>query len=409
MNKINKYIFKELFIVLGIGTVALTGSLFLERLLSLTGVMVNKGVSFLNVAKMVFYIAPAILILTIPMSVMVSSVVTFSRMSSDSEITALKAGGFSFYQLLVPVMVLSVLTYIFVELLMIFALPMGNQAFRNLLFNILNTQAKYEIKSKLFNDDFKNMVIYVNEKETSNSVMKGIFIHENAKNEESRIINAKEGAFFSDNKSFVMQIRLKNGTIHRVGKNKKKYNMLKFEQYNVEIKIPRLDEFSGKALLKSRELSYSKLKEKIAKRKKKGLPFYSDLVELHKKNSLPFTCLIFGFIGAPLGIKCNRSGKSGSLAASIFVIAFYYIMLLTGQTLGGAGKLEPFIAMWIPNIVIAVIAGYLIYKTANELPFKYSQFISDKILRIIYNIKSLVTYSVIRNERRKVLPGPNIT
>ncbi len=174
MKKINKYIFKELFIVLVIGTTALTGSLFLAQLLDLTGVMVNKGVSFVNVAKMVFYIAPAILILTIPMSVMASSVATFSRISADSEITALKAGGFSFYQLLVPVMVLSILTYILVELLMIFALPMGNQAFRNLLFNILNTQAKYEIKSKLFNDDFKNMVIYVKEKESSNSTMKGI-------------------------------------------------------------------------------------------------------------------------------------------------------------------------------------------------------------------------------------------
>ena len=159
MNKINKYIFKELFIVLVIGTAALTGSLFLERLLYLTEIMINRGVSFINVAKMVFYIAPAFLILTIPMAIMVASVVTFSRMSADSEITALKASGFSFYQLLAPVIVLSILSYLFVELLMIYALPIGNLYFRNLFFSILNTQAKYEIKSKLFNDDFENMVI----------------------------------------------------------------------------------------------------------------------------------------------------------------------------------------------------------------------------------------------------------
>jgi len=409
MNKINKYIFKELFIVLVIGTAALTGSLFLERLLNLTEIMVNRGVSFVNVAKMVFYIAPALLILTIPMGIMVSSVVTFSRISADSEITALKAGGYSFYQLLVPVMTLSILSYLFVELLMIYALPIGNQAFRNLFFSIINTQAKYEIKSKLFNDDFKNMVIYVNEKEINNPVMKGIFIQENSKNEESRIINAKEGAIFSDKKSSIMLVRLKNGTIHRVGKNKKKYNILKFEKYNIEIKIPRLDEFSGNALRKSRELSHSELKEKIAKRKKEGLSFNSDLVELHKKNSLPFTCLILGFIGAPLGIKCGRSGKSGSLAASIFVILFYYLMLLTGQSLGDTGKIEPFIAVWIPNIVIAIIAGYLIYKTANELPFKYSQFILDQILRIIDNVKRVVNYSVNKIEKRKGSSGPNIT
>jgi lipopolysaccharide export system permease protein len=409
MKIINKYIFKELFIVLVIGTVTLTGSLFLAKLLNLTEIMVSKGVSFVNVAKMIIYIVPAILILTIPMSVMVSTVVTFNRISADSEVTALKAGGFSFYQLLAPVMVLSVFTYIIVELLMIYALPIGNQAFRNLFFNILNTEASYEIKPKLFNDDFKDMVIFVNEKEINNPVMKGIFIYENTKNEERRIINAKEGTIFSDKKSSIIQVRLKNGTIHRVGKNKKKYNILKFEKYSLEIKIPSLADFGGKALRKSRELSHSELKEKIAQQKKEGLPFHADLVELHKKNSLPFTCLIFGFIGAPLGIKCSRSGKSGSVAASVFVIVIYYIMLLTGQSLGDTGKIEPFLAMWIPNVVIALIAAYLIYKTANELPFKYSQIIFDKIYWIFEKARGFVTYCVIRGGNRKVPPEASIT
>lgn len=380
MNIIQRYIFKELLIVLVIAVGALTGALFLDKLLYLTEIIVNKGVSFTTVLKMMTYIAPAFLVLTVPMGLLMASVVTFSRLSSDSEIIALKASGFSFYQLLVPIMFLSVLTYFLSSFLMIYALPWGNQSFRELLFYILRSQAKYEIKTKLFNNDFKNMVIFVDEKDENTPMMKGIFISETMKNGENRIINAAKGILLSDMKSFVVQLKLEDGSIHRIGKNKKSYHILKFDQYNLEMKIPDPEGISGKLLRGNRELSIKKLKGKIEGLKKSGQSFNNELVELYKKFSLPFTCLILGFIGAPLGIKWSRSAKSGSFAISLVVIVFYYILLLTGESLGDSGNLHPFFAMWTPNFIILAVAFYLVYKTAYELPFKYWQFFSDKLL-----------------------------
>lgn len=390
MNKVQRYILKELFIVLIIAVGALTGALFLDKLLYLTEIIVNKGVPFKTVAKMITYIAPAFLVLTVPMGVLMASVVTFSRLSADSEIIALKAGGFSFSQLLVPVMFLSILTYILNSLLMIYALPWGNQSFRELLFDILRSQAKYEIKSKLFNNDFKNMIIYINEKDMNNSLMKGIFISETIKNGENRIINATEGILISDKKSFVVQLKLKDGTIHRIGKDKKNYRTIKFDQYNLEMKIPGPEGISGKLLRGNRELSISKLKEKIARLKKTGKSFNNELVELNKKFSLPFTCLILGFIGAPLGIKWSRSEKSGSFAISLVVIVFYYILLLTGESLGDSGNLHPFLAMWTPNFIIFIVACYLVYKIANELPFKYWQYTLEKLFVFAQYMKRIL-------------------
>ena len=291
------------------------------------------------------------------------------------------------YQLLTPVMVLSLSAYILAGFMMIYGLPNGNQAFRELLFHILRTQAKYEIKAKLFNNDFKNMIIYVNERDENSPLMKGIFISETTKDGEGRIINAKEGSLLSDKKSFVVQMRLKDGTIHRIGKDKKNYHTLKFERYILEMEIPKPEEISGKLLRGNRELSISKLKEKIAGYKKEGHPVNNELVELHKKFSIPFATLIFGLIGTPLGIKCSRPGKSGSFTISLIVIIFYYIMLLAGESLGDAGKLHPFLAMWFPNFVIIIIAVYLVYKTANEIPFKYWQIALEKFIELFYYVK----------------------
>ena len=387
MNKINRYIFYELFLVFVIAILATTGALFLDKLLYLTEVIINKGVSFYNVTKMVIYIAPAFLVLTIPIGVLIASVVTFSRISADSEMTALKAGGISLYQLLVPVMALSLLAFILTEFMMIYGMPNGNQAFRELLFRILRTQANYEIKSKLFNNDFKNMVIYVDKKDENSPLMKGIFISETTKDNEYRIINAEKGSFISDKNAFVVQMNLTNGTIHRLGKDKNNYHTLKFKRYILEMEIPKPEEIGGKLLRGNRELSIAKLKEKIERHKKDGITFYSELVELHKKFSIPFAALIFGLIGAPLGVKCSRSGKSGSFTISLFVIVFYYILLLFGESLGDTGNLHPFLAMWLPNFVVIIIAGYLVYKTANEFPFKYWQYALDKFVDSYYYVK----------------------
>lgn len=390
MTKINRYIFSELFVVFVISIIAMTGALFLDKLLFLTGIIINKGVSFFNVAKMIVFIAPAFLVLTIPTGVLIASVVTFNRLSADSEITALKAGGVSFYQMLVPVMYLSVMAYILTGIMMVYGLPNGNQAFRELLFQILRTQAKYEIKSKLFNNDFKNMVLYVEEKDLDSPKMKGIFISETTKDGENRIITAREGAFLSDKKTFVMQMRLSDGAIHRIGKDKKNYHTLKFERYVLEMEIPKPEDIGGKLLRGNRELSISKLNEKIAQFKKEGIPFSTELVELHKKFSIPFTALLLGLIGAPLGIKSSRSGKSGSFTISLFVIVLYYIMLLTGESLGSSGKVHPFLSMWFPNFILIAFAVYLVYKTANELPFTYWQYFSDKFAELFYHIKRIV-------------------
>ena len=136
MKTIDRYIFRELLKIFTISVGVLTTMLFLDKILFLTEMIVNKGVSFMEVVWMMVYIAPAFLALTIPMSVLVASVVTFNEMSGENELVAMKASGWSFLRILKPLLIFSVMAYVCTNFIMFYALPWGNQSFKqiNLVF-----------------------------------------------------------------------------------------------------------------------------------------------------------------------------------------------------------------------------------------------------------------------------------
>jgi len=89
-------------------------------------------------------------------------------------------------------------------------------------------------------------------------------------------------------------------------------------------------------------------------------------VEIHKKYSIPFSCIIFVLLGAPLAIRSGKKGMTMSIAFSILFFLVYYVFLITGETIADRRLLQPWIAMWLPNIVLFAAAGLLIWSTVRE-------------------------------------------
>ena len=123
--------------------------------------------------------------------------------------------------------------------------------------------------------------------------------------------------------------------------------------------------------------------------KNKGLPTSGPEVELSKKFSIPFTCLLFAFLGAPLGIKSSRSGKSGSFGVTVAVILVYYLGLIVTQNLGRIGKIHAYTSVWIPNIILLLVVVYVVYKMQKELPFKFFEILFNFLIMIIEFLKNL--------------------
>lgn len=376
MQTIDRYIIKEMLKIFTLSVGALTAILFLDKILFLTELIINKGVDFVGVMRMMVYISPAFLALTIPMSVLVASVVVFSQLSADSELIAMRASGCSFTRLMRPVLFFSFIAYALTNFIMFQALPWGNLSFKKIIYDIVQNRAHFEIKTNVFNKDFDKLVLFVREKASEND-LRHIFIADTTASESAKIILAEEGTIVSDPALFKIQLKLKNGTIHDLSEKRRHYQILNFDRYELTLDIPTTQDLQKRALKGNRELSFSELLEKINRLKKEGQRTFNEEVELSKKFSIPFTCLFFAFIGAPLGIGSSRSGKSGSFTVSIVVILLYYVALISTQNLGSLGKINSLFSVWIPNVIGVIAATYLVVKTHKEIPFKLFNHIED--------------------------------
>jgi lipopolysaccharide export system permease protein len=381
---IDKYIFKELFKLFIISTSTLTTILYLDKFLFMAEMIVNRGTSLAEMAMMMLYISPAFLALTIPMGVLLSSVVTFNQFSANNEWVAMKACNWSFLQLMKPVSCFAIMAYFLANIIMFWALPWGNQSYKVLIYDIIKNRANVDIKPDIFNKDFKNLILLVKER-NQDSKLRGVFIADTSNVDSTKIITSNEGVIYSDPETLKIQLKLTEGTIHELSKDRGNYQTLNFDRYDITLSLPETEKLEKKALVGNRELSLEKIRERIQDLKKKGLPTSGAEVEISKKFSLPFTCLLFAFFGAPLGVKSSRSGKSGSFGLAVLVILLYYIALIMTQNLGRIGELHAYTSVWIPNFILMILVIYSSYKMQKEKPFKALDKIID-LFMILYQL-----------------------
>lgn len=214
MKILDRYVWKELVTPFLLGLTVFTFLLLLDRIFDLIDLIINKGVPVHLVVLLLVYISPAILVLTIPIGFLLAILVAFGRLSADMEIVALKACGVSALRLLRPVVLFGLATTALTGYLMIEAVPRANYAFKSLVFDILRNQASVGIKERVFNDTFGNFVIYVDEIAPDQVRLRNVFVSDERKPEEQRLITAHEGRLLSDDVNRRVTLRLLDGAIH---------------------------------------------------------------------------------------------------------------------------------------------------------------------------------------------------
>lgn len=388
MNTLDRYILRELFKVFFLAVFATTTLLYMDKFLFMAEMIVNRGVTLIEMVEILLFLSPSLLTLTIPISVLVASVVTFNQFSACNEWVAMKATGRSLLSLLRPVFAFAFLTYLLANFVMFYALPAGNTAYKQLIFDVIRHRADLDIKPRVFNQDFSHLILLVNERKPDSS-LSGIFIANTQKPREPQIITASEGFIFSDPGSMKIQLKLSNGTIHEYNARRGDYQTLNFQGYDLTLNLPDTARLERRATIANRDTSLSELRKKIEQRKKEGRSINKPAVEMSKKFSLPFSCLLFALFGAPLGVKSSRSGKSGSFAMSVLVILLYYVFLVLSQNMGHIGRLNPYFSMWIPNLLLLATGAYVTIKMHKEIPFKLSGWLLDRATDLFQFIRNL--------------------
>ncbi len=330
--------------------------------------MLENHVTLMEMARIVSYISPSFLSVTIPISIFIATVIGFNQFSTNSELNAMKASGFSFMYLLKPPLVLGFIGYIACNIIVFYALPWGNMSFTKLILHIVKTRADVDIKPLIFNSDFKNVTIYVKGKKNNNTYT-DVFIADNSTSGFSKVILSRKGTITANPDSLTVQLNLQDGTVHDQSQRGKSYKLLKFDKYSVSLTFPKLISLKDRIFVGNKELSFSTLRKRIEASEDGGIRSNTLKLTLSKKFSMPITCLLFAMLGAPLGISSRRSGKSGAYLISALGILTYYILLNTMVNLASLGKINPYFSVWIPNIILFVIALFMIWKTQMEVPF----------------------------------------
>jgi lipopolysaccharide export system permease protein len=228
------------------------------------------------------------------------------------------------------------------------------------------------------------MVIYVDKMDSFNN-MEGVFIFDERSAKEPYAIVGRQGKLIANQQSLNVTLALQDGTIHTQPHDDLSYTQMRFEAARLYLDINNalLQKTPGKSF---EDMGTDDLLLEIKRVREEGKPVYPLETELHKRLSIPFACLILGLIGAPLGIRKSRSGKSAGVALALLGFLVYYIILGAATNLAETGTVRPVLAYWVPNCVMFVLALSFVIKKGQEIDC----LITSRISLMYYGLRARI-------------------
>ncbi|MFA6344548.1 MAG: LPS export ABC transporter permease LptF, partial [Syntrophales bacterium] len=342
---IPRYILREIAAPFVLILFILTFVLLMGKILQIMDMMVNKGIRVFDIAQLVFFLMPSLLAFTLPISLLISILVGLGRLSSDSEILIFKASGLSLYSYLVPVGLLSLIVCILTLITTVFLVPFGNASTKHLLFAIAQQKASIGIQEKVFNDDFSGLLLYADRIPVHGNTMEGVIVYDHRMTGEPSTIVAQRAYLVSDPDTRAVTLRLEDGSTHMVDLRQKSYRLMSFRSYDVNLNISAALQ-SDRDKKAEKEMTLGELRHQVSGLDMKSKAARELIIELHQRLTIPVSCLVFGILAIPLGIRAQRTVKSRGFTTGLTVVVLYYLLQLGGEALVETGYLAPVVGIW---------------------------------------------------------------
>ncbi len=397
--------------------------------------IVGKGLSWLVIGELIALNLAWIVVLAVPMAVLVAALMGFGNLSSQNEITAMKASGISLYRMIMPVaLVAVVLTFLMIHFNNK-VLPEANHRLKALLVDIRRIKPTYTIVAGLFSQDLQGYSILARKTFEHSNDLEGLTIYDYTDPSTNVVVTAKHGkvSFTPDYRKLIMD--LSDGEIHQIGTmDRSAYRRMKFVKHRIvmnaegfdfertdENQLSRSDrEMSAQemiAIVDSLRLNATSGRQTLLRNNggqfmpQQRLPalmasqnpallhqqaiflalsdfrrldneianqiilekYFDDqintyLVEINKKYSIPVACLVFVFIGAPIGIMARRGTFAVAASLSFGFFLLYWASLIGGEKLADRGLIAPWVGMWSANIVLGILGLYITLRMGRENP-----------------------------------------
>lgn len=355
---IDRYIIKEVMSFVALAVAALTIMLIMQTLFELMEMLINKKVGWVYIVKLLAYRLPAFLVVTFPISLLAASELAIGNLSTNGEITAMRAGGISLRRIIFPFLIaafsISVLSFAIND----YIVPEANHISQNIIREIVLKKGPPNIKRNVFFRDAENRYFYINRFDEKNMIMQEIMVYEMTREKFPRTITAKTGKWVVDT------WKLENGTIYNYDEEGKITYEMSFNNLDIIVKEDLKKFFQNQRT--PQEMSSKELKQQIAILQQAGADTKYFEVDYHMKYSIPFSGLIFVLLGVPLGLRVKRGSKATGVIISILLVLFYYIFLSTARSFGRGGMISPFFAAWLTNIFFAVLGIIIMFRSEKK-------------------------------------------
>ncbi|WP_300484903.1 LptF/LptG family permease [uncultured Brachyspira sp.] len=383
----------------------------IQLLPELIRLILNNGAPLIMSLEVFAYMLPFNIAITIPMSILMASIIGYGRLSSDNEIIVMRALGFPHMRIYMPIIILGIITFIFSLFFNNVIMSESNYRYRALISYMVNIKPSIAV-GKLEFSDIPDMGLSIGSEYADDKSISNVIIYD--KSEIKRVINAKYGIWKNNEaNSSVVTLTLYDGIVqempgygfatndytvfdsmdinivrkvstlssHERGLREmpswqilKKINTLKLnadksvdEQinaminnayHNTETNTVDIISFSNE-YVNTNSVQLNSIREKAID---ESVPYFY-YVEFHKFISIPAACLFMVLIGAPLGIVGKRSGKGFGFGISVIVVVIYYLLITAAELMAGGKKVPPIAAMWFPNIVLAMMGAFFMIRS----------------------------------------------
>ncbi|MCC0178408.1 LptF/LptG family permease [Waterburya agarophytonicola K14] len=359
LSVMNLYIIKELTLpfLFGMGiftSLGLSIGAVFELIRKVTDSGLYWGVAF----KVLLLRMPEFIVFAFPMSILLATLMAYSRLSSDSELVALRSIGVNVYRLIMPAIAFSLCIVTITFFFNNFVAPAANyQAEVTLKQALGKTRPDFETENILF-DEYQNIET---EDGKTKEVLTRLFYAEEFDGEQMRNLTVLDRSRRSVSQIVVARSAKWNvleniwdfydGTIYLVGVDGAYNNVVRFQHQQLALPQTALD--ITKKGKDTNQMNIFEAREylEIVKHSADEQRIRKWQVRIQEKMAIPFACLVFALIGMALGIKPQNSGKATSFGICIGLIFGYYLLSFISQSLGISGVLPPWVAAWLPNFL----------------------------------------------------------
>ncbi|MBW4494974.1 MAG: LptF/LptG family permease [Oscillatoria princeps RMCB-10] len=354
----DRYIISELLppFLFGVGVFSSLG-VAIGTMFDLVRKVTESGLPLTLAMKILLLKLPFFIVLAFPMSMLLCTLLTYSRLSSDSELIALRSCGVSIYRLVLPAIVMGAvvtgITFFFNELVV----PAANYEASLTLDRAVKQKTISFQENNIIYPEFRKVRQESGAKEEvlvrlfyaekfDGQRMKGLTILDRSQPDINQILVAESATWNPETNVW----NFFNGTIYIVAPDGSYRNILKFE--NQQLNLPRapLDLASQKRDYDEMNIAESQEYLKLLRQSGKEKKIRKLIIRIQQKYSLPFACLAFGLVGAALGTKPQRASKATGFGICVVLVFSYYLLMSIGDALGLSGVLSPVMAGWLPTL-----------------------------------------------------------